>query len=176
MTEPPRPTGGPLTSGLVRAMQAKQHPPSTPLGAGARFGWGSGDIASLMNVSPRTARRWRQQNRIPAHRQSEWQRVTRDETARRQREQIEARGLRNMRVTGEYRVSRSRYRARPGAPVRIGPGADRISGATMRDVFTALDEGREDDAERVLNDALADAYGAPGLRIESVDDLNYTVR
>jgi hypothetical protein len=176
MTEPPRPSGGPLTQGLVRAMQTKQHPPSTPLGAQGRFGWQSGDLASIMNVSPRTARRWRQQNRVPLHRQADWQRAVRDETARRQREQIEARGLRNMQVTGEYRVSRSRYRSRAGAPVRIGPGRDRISGATMRDVFTALDEGRADDAERVLNDALGDAYGAPGLRVESVDSLSYTVR
>jgi hypothetical protein len=176
MTEPPSPSGGPLTQGLVRAMQAKQHPPSTPLGAQGRFGWRSADLASIMNVSPRTARRWRQQNRVPLHRQADWRRAVGDETARRQREQIEARGLGGMQVTGEYRVSRSRYRARANAPVRIGPGADRISGATMRDVFAALDEGRADDAEARLNDALADAYGTPDLEIQSVDSLSYTVR
>jgi Homeodomain-like domain-containing protein len=171
------PSSTPLTDALAGAMAGKAdaRAPTSVHGAVDRFGWTTRDIAREFNVSERTARRWRQQDRIPERRAGQWRNITRREATRRQREQIERRGIKNMSVTGVYRVSRSRYRARGGAAVRI-MGDNRITGETMRGVFSALDEGRADDAERLMNDALADAYGAPGLQIESVDSISYTVR
>ena len=179
MSETP-PEGGPgrpLLDAFTAAMagKAETRAPTSVHGAVERFGWSTRDVAREFGVSERTARRWRQQDRIPARRAEQWREVTRTAAAARQRAQIEARGLRGLTVTGEYRVSRSRYRARGNAPVRI-MGDNRITGATMREVFSALDRGDADAAEAQLNDALADAYGAPGLSIESVDSLTYTVR
>ncbi len=179
MTEqPPEGGGTPLVDAFTRAMsgKAESRAPGSVRGAVDRYNWTSRDIAREFGVSERTARRWRQQDRIPERRAGQWRDVTRREADRRQRQQIERRGIQQMNVTGIYRVSRSRYRARGVAPVRIGPGADRITGAQMRDVFRSLDEGNRDEAERQLNEALAAAYGAPGLNVEQVDSLNYSVR
>ena len=179
MTEPPA-ARYPLTEGLTRAMagKAEARAPATVSGAVDRYGWTSRDIAQRFGVSERTARRWRQYDRIPERRAGQWRDVTREAAAERQRRQIAARGLSGMAVTGIYRVSRSRYRAGARMPVRIMPG-ERIPGAAMRDVFGALDEGRADDAERLLNDALHAGYQLPGaaaLEFEHVESLSYTVR
>lgn len=179
MTEPPEgaPSAHPLTDAFTRAMASKAdvRAPTSVHGATDRFGWSTRDLAQRMNVSERTARRWRQQDRIPPRRAEQWREATRTAAAERQRRQIETRGLRDLSVTGEYRVSRSRYRARPDRPIRIGPVRDRITGETMRGVFDALDRGDADAAEAQLNRALGDAYGAP-IEMQTVDDLSYRVR
>jgi hypothetical protein len=92
------------------------------------------------------------------------------------RGRIERRGLSGLSVLGTYQVSRSRYRTHPDAPVRLLPGAA-ITGATMREVFAAIDAGNLDDADELLGDALAEGYGM-GRAIEwhEVDALDFRIR
>jgi hypothetical protein len=46
----------------------------------------------------------------------------------------------------------------------------------MREVFSAMDEGRMGEAERMLGEGLGRAYGSGSVRFEDVDSLSYTVR
>jgi hypothetical protein len=154
--------------------RAERQAPDTPLGAMARFGWTTGDIAGRLGVSARTARRWRQFNTVPPARRGDWKRETTAEMAGRIRERIERRGLSGMTVTGTYQISKSRYKAGPGSPVRIMPG-NKIKPAQMRDYFSALDQGDAGAADALLNQALADAYGASGLSFEDVDEVHFDI-
>src|SRR5215472_13865737 len=88
-----------------------------------RYGWSAREVAQRFGVSERTARRWRQQDRIPERRREDFQREQRRERQARQRARMEARGLSSMSAQGEYMVSRSRYRTRPQYPVRTLPGS-----------------------------------------------------
>lgn len=176
MTTPKEPT--PLLNALSGAMagKAETRAPSTVREAQSQFGWSTRDIAGRFGVSPRTARRWVQQDRIPARRREQFRAQARAMAAGRQRRQIEARGLAGLSVTGIYRVSRSRYRARGNAPVRVMPGS-RIPASSMREVFGAIDAGRSAEAERMMNEALSRAYGTSSpVEFEDVDSLAYRVR
>lgn len=168
--EAPDPT--PLLSAFTAAMEAKadRRAPTSVAGAIERYGWTTRDLAREMGVSERTARRYRQQNRIPGMKAERWREVNRNAATARQRERITRRGLRGMNVEGTYRISRSRYRARRDFPVRFVEG--RITGAQMREVFGAATPA---EAEELLNDALAEAYGAPGLYFEDVEGLDFTI-
>lgn len=139
-----------------------------------RFGWTTRDVADRFGVSERTARRWRQQDRVPERRRESWTQQTRDEARARTRRRIERRGISSMTATGPYRVSKNRYKATPSSPVRIMPGS-KITPAQMRGVFEAIDAGDRDAADELLNDALADAYEAPGLHMEDIDSLEWGV-
>jgi hypothetical protein len=139
-----------------------------------RFGWTTRDVATRFGVSERTARRWRQQDRIPERRAGDWQRETRAEARARTRQRIEKRGIRHMSATGPYKISKSRYRATAGAPVRILEG-NKITPAQMRGVFAAADSGDMDAADALLNEALAGAYEAGGLEMEDVESLEWGV-
>ena len=156
------------------AARAERNTPSSVRGAMGRFGWSTRDIAARFNVSERTARRWRQQNRVPARREDEWRRETTSAAARRVRERIERRGLQGLTVTGTYRISKNRYKAGPGAPARLMPG-NKISAAVMRGYFGALDQGDDDQADEILNQALAAGYEAPGMHFEDVDDVHFDI-
>lgn len=140
-----------------------------------RFGWSARDVARRFGISERTARRWRQQDRVPAKRREDWNREVRSEARARTQRNIGRRGIRNMTVTGTYRVSKSRYKATASAPVRIMNGGDKISPAQMREVFAAVDAGDMDAADALLNEALAELYEAPGLVMEDVDSLDWSI-
>jgi transposase-like protein len=154
--------------------RAERQAPGTPLGAMARFGWNTGDIAGLMGVSSRTARRWRQFNTVPPARRGDWHRATTAAAAGRIRARMERRGLSGMEVTGTYKISKTTYRAGPGSPVRIMPG-NKISPAQMRGYFSALDQGDAAAADALLTQALADAYEVPSLTFEDVDDVHFDI-
>ena len=139
-----------------------------------RFGWNTRDVSRRFGVSERTARRWRQQDRVPARRREDWNREVRSEARARTQRNIGRRGIRNMTVTGIYRISENRYKAMPGAPVRIMPG-NKITPAQMRAVFAAVDAGDMDAADDLLNEALAEAYEADGLVMEDVDSLDWSI-
>ena len=183
MSEPRPPEGGdqaeaptPLLSAFLGAMEgrAERSAPSDVGRAVERYGWSTRDLARELGVSERTARRYRQQDRIPDRRAARWREVVKSEATARQRERIERRGLTRMDVTGTYEISagRRRFRANRNAPVRFVQG--RITGAQMRDVFGALDRGEAGEAETLLNGALADAYGAGGLVVTEVEGLDYS--
>lgn len=149
------------------------------LGAGAgrimdRFGWSTRDVAERFGISERTARRWRQQDRIPERRRDDWRREVRGESRARTQRRIERRGISDMTVQGIYRISKNRYRATPSAPVRIMPG-NKITPAQMRGVFAAVNAGDLDAADDLLNEALAEAYEAHGLVMEDVDSLDWSI-
>lgn len=139
-----------------------------------RFGWSTHDVATRFGVSDRTARRWRQKDHIPPKRAADWRRETRAEARARTQRRIEKRGIRHMAVTGTYRVSKSRYKARPGSAVRIMEG-NKITPAQMRGVFAAVGAGDLDAADVLLNEALAEAYEAPGLEMEDVESLEWGI-
>lgn len=171
----------PLLSAFLSRMDAKSEvrAPTTVNAAVNRFGWSTRDLAREMGVSERTARRWKQFDKVPERKAERFRDVVKSEAARRQRQRIERRGLSGMRVEGTYRISRSRYKARQDYPVRFGQGeklgTDRITPAQMREVFGALDRGELADAEQMFNDALGEAYGAPGLSFEEIDDIDYEI-
>lgn len=139
-----------------------------------KYGWTTKDVAARFGVSDRTARRWRQQDRVPDKRAADWRNAARDEARKRARERIEKRGISRMSVQGTYRVSRFRGKTGPTSAVRILEGS-KIRPAQMREVFGNLDAGDIDAADAALNDALAEAYGAPGLSMEDVDSLEWGV-
>jgi len=184
MTEQTPPGGGqgeggadptPLLSAFTSAMEsrAERRAPSSVSGAVERYGWNTRELAQRMGVSERTARRYRQQDRIPRMRADRWREVTRDAAIDRQRKRIERRGLSGMNVQGTYHVStpRNRYRARRDFPVRFDQG--RITGAQMREVFAASSPA---EAEQLLNDALSEAYiGASGLEFDEVESLDFSI-
>lgn len=159
--------------------------PSDVRGAMDRFGWTARDLARMFGKSERTARRWRQQDHIPAKQLGDWQRETQAAAARQRREaQSEAerktwdrlgrRGMREMRVEGTYKISKSRYKSNAWSPVRTLPGS-KITPAQMRGVRDALDQGDRAAADELLNGALAEAYGAPGLEFEDVDNAEFDI-
>lgn len=154
--------------------RAERRAPDTPGGATARFGWNTGDIAGLMGVSARTARRWRQFNTVPVHRRGDWHRATTAAAAARIRQRMETRGLSGLTVTGTYRISKNRYKAGPGAPARL-MGDNKISPATMRGYFAAIDQGDAGQADEIINQALADGYEAPGMHFEDVDEVHFDI-
>jgi hypothetical protein len=158
----------------VDAKSARGLPAAGVRQAMDRFGWTARDVADRFGVSDRTARRWRQQDRIPERRREAWTRETRDAARARTRQRIERRGIGSMTATGPYRVSENRYKATPSSPVRIMPG-NKITPAQMRDVFGAVDSGDMDAADQLLNDALAGAYEAPGLAMEDIDSLEWGI-
>jgi hypothetical protein len=138
-----------------------------------RYGWTTREVAQRFGVSERTARRWRQQDRIPERRREDFQREQRRERATRSRARMERRGLSGMSATGEYAVSRNRYRATPRAPVRIMPG-NKISAADMRAYFEALDRGDQAEADQILNDALGRGYEAP-TSFTDAEGVDFTI-
>lgn len=139
-----------------------------------RFGWTTKDVAQKFGVSERTARRWRQQDRIPEKRRQDWRDAAKAEARKRTRDRIEKRGIRSMSVQGTYKVSKSRYRTGPTSAVRILPG-NKITPAQMREVFGNVDAGDLDAADAALNDALAEAYEAPGLSMEDVESMEWGI-
>jgi hypothetical protein len=170
----------PLTEAFTGAAgrRGERTAPETPRAAADRYGWTARDVAQRFNVSERTARRWRQQDRIPERRREDWNREVRRERDTRTRKRIERRGLKGMRVSGNYVVnSKYKYKARPDAPVRLMPG-NKIQGSTMRDFFEAVDGGRLDEAESMLNDALGEGYeisGGGALSWDDVDGLDFDI-
>lgn len=156
--------------------------PSTVHGAMERYGWSTRDLAQQLGVSERTARRYAQQNRITgrgaaeraARQQAFQQSVTREARAR-QRRRMERGGLSSLSAAGEYQISKRRFRTGPGSRVRTGPSGEKIPASAMREYFAALDAGNQAEADRVLNDALADAYDASGLHMTDVDDVTFTI-
>jgi hypothetical protein len=165
-----------LNEEFQRQMQARaeRNVPSHVRTTMERFGWGSKEVAEKFGVSERTARRWRQQDRIPPRRAGDWHREATSAAAGRVRARMERRGLSKMEVTGQYRISKSRYKAGPGAPVRIMPG-NKISPAVMRGYFAAIDQGDDEQADEILNQGLAGGYEAPGLHFEDVDDVHFDI-
>lgn len=172
----------PLTGAFTEAIgrRAAGRQPSSVRGAMERFNWTTRDVARRFNVSERTARRWRQRDHIPARRAEQWRNEVRGAAARNVRDRIGRRGLSGMRVSGTYLVDgnpKYRYKARPDRPVYILDG-NKISGADMREVFEHLDQGRADEAEHKLSEALSDAYGTAGgatLEWENVDGLEFDI-
>lgn len=154
--------------------RAERNTPSGVRGAMERFGWSSRDVAERFGVSERTARRWRQQNRVPARRREDFLREATSAAARRVRERMLRRGLSGLIVTGIYRISKSRYKAGPGAPARLMPG-NKISPAVMRGYFGAVDQGDDEQADEILNQGLAGGYEAPGMHFEDVDDVHFDI-
>lgn len=154
--------------------RAERGAPSSVRGAMDRYGWTTRDVAQRFGVSDRTARRWRQQDRIPDRRRADWRRETNSAAQRRVRDRIERRGLSGLTVTGTYRISRNRYKAGPGAPARLMPG-NKISGAVMRGYFAAIDQGDVGQADEILNQALAAGYEAPGMHFEDVDEVHFDI-
>lgn len=164
---------------------ARAAPPSGVRGAMERFGWTTRDIAQRLGVSERTARRYRQQDRIPAKRLGGWQGETQAAAEQQRREaqtaaerktweRLGRRGVSEMNVTGTYKISKSRYKANPWSAVRIMPG-NKITPAQMRGVREALEQGNRQAADVLLNEALAEAYEAPGLEFEAVDSVEFDI-
>jgi hypothetical protein len=136
-------------------------------GAMGRYGWSARDVAQRFGVSERTARRWRQQDRIPERRREDWRQAITGAARGRLRARMARRGLSGMSATGTYFVSPpTRYRANSEAPVRALDD-NKIDAAAMRDYFSALDRGDAADADRILNDALGKAYGAPTTFVDA---------
>jgi hypothetical protein len=142
-----------------------------------RYGWNAREVAQRFGVSERTARRWRQQDRIPERRREDFQREQRRERQARQRARMERRGVGSLSAQGEYQVSKSRYRTRRQFPVKTLDG-NRISAATMRQYFAALDRGDADRADQLLNEALGAGYGMFGgseVRFTDADSVDFTI-
>lgn len=146
--------------------------PRSVEGTMKRFGWTAKDIASKFGVSERTARRWRQQDRVPDKRRDDWNQAKKDEARARARAKMEKSGLKQLKVTGTYIISKTRGKAGSAAPVQM-VGNNRISGAQMRTVFDALDRGDREEADEALNQALAEGYEAAGLHMEDVEGLSF---
>lgn len=164
---------------------ARAAAPSNVGAAMERFGWTTRDVAQRLGVSERTARRYRQQDRVPAKRLGDWRRDTQAAADRQRREAQTAaerktwdrmgrRGISEMNVEGTYKISKSWYKSNAWSPVRILPGS-KITPAQMRGVRDALEHGDESGADELLNAALAEAYGAPGLGFEDVDGLKFGI-
>lgn len=157
------------------AARAERGAPGGPRETMERYGWTTGDIAREFGVSPRTARRWHQQDRIPARQAENWRAASAAAAQGRQRARMERRGLSGMRATGTYEVSPGRrFRTRPGYPVKTPDGV-KIPAAALRDYFGALDQGAPDLADQILNDALAHAYDAEHLTFIEADNVDYTI-
>lgn len=173
-----------LVEGFVSAMNARADR-GAPAHVGAamdRYGWSTRDIAARFGVSERTARRWRQQDRIPARRDADWKNAVSSAARDRLRKRIERGGLKGMNVTGQYRISRRSHKAGKGAPIRFGSrgdqfvmGTNKITGAQMREVFAALDSGDIEQADAALNQSLAEAYGTPGLEVEDAETVEFDI-
>jgi Homeodomain-like domain len=153
--------------------RAERAAPSGARAAMDRYGWSAREVAQQFGVSERTARRWRQQDRIPERRRDDWQRATGRAAQARQRARMERRGLSALSVTGIYRISKNKYKATPGAPVRVMPG-NKITAAQMREYFGALDAGDAEAADQILNDALGEAYEAP-TDFEDAEGVDFTI-
>jgi hypothetical protein len=156
------------------AERAERNTPSSVRGTMDRFGWSTRDVAGRFGVSERTARRWRQQDRIPGRRRDDWRREANTTAARRVRERIERRGLSGLTVTGTYKISKNTYKAGPGSPARLLPG-NKISPTVMRGYFAAIDQGDDGQADDILNQALAEGYGAADMHFEDVDDVHFDI-
>jgi len=139
-----------------------------------RAGWSARAVADRFGVSERTARRWRQQDRIPDKRRGDWEKARNDEARSRLRARIERDGLKGLTVTGRYRISKTKGQAGPGSAIRVMPG-NKITGAQMREVFAALDRGDRVAADEALNEALAEAYEAPGMHVEDAESLGFEI-
>jgi hypothetical protein len=154
--------------------RAAARQPSSVGGAMDRYGWSAREVAQRFGVSERTARRWRQQDRIPERRREDWRRELTREARGRQRARMERGGIGQMSAGGEYEVSPGRrYRTGPSSRVRTSQA--KIPAAAMRDYWSAVDRGDAAEADQILNDALAGAYDAPGLHMTDVDDVNFTI-
>ena len=167
-----------------RAEKAEGRTPTGVKAAMDRFGWSAKDLAEKLGVSERTARRYRQQDRIPERRAEQRDRFGREsraattdrvsDRAAKTRKRIEQRGLRKMEALGKYVISKTRGQAGPGAPAKL-MGTNKISPASMRDYFAAVDQGDEAAADEILNDALAEGYEAPGLHFTDVTGLEFGI-
>lgn len=165
-----------LWDAFNRRLAEKARPPGDVADLTKQAGWSTRDLARELNVSERTARRYRQTGHIPERRREQFGRAAREVAGRRARERIGRRGLSGLTVQGRYRVSKSVYETHPDSPARILPG-NAIPGSVMRDVFDAADRGDVDGANEQLEQALSEAYGASNpLQWERVDDLDYRVR
>jgi hypothetical protein len=175
-----------------RKVRSRAGSPPSSLGASAeRYRWSARDIARELGVSERTARRYRQQDRVPARKAAEYDQArTRAESARTDaavrasRSRIASRGLRSLTVGGRYRVSSGEYETPPNKPVRVMDG-NYIPGAGdgdldpgMADVFDLLEAGDLDGADTALQQALSNAYGTGGTLLDwsRVDSLGFTGR
>lgn len=176
-----------LTEGFINAMNARAErgAPAHVGTAMERYGWSTRDVAQQFGVSERTARRWRQQDRIPARRAADWRDAVQGAARDRLRQRIERGGLKGMKVTGQYRVSVRSYKAGRQSPLRFGSirgnpvprvtGTNQITGEQMREVFAAIDAGDQAAADAALNKALGEAYGAPGLEVEDAESVEFDI-
>jgi DNA-binding transcriptional MerR regulator len=167
-----------LTRAFLAATEqrAGQRAPASVRDASARFGWSTHDLAERLGVSERTARRYKQQDRIPPRKAAEYRREAEQAAQDKMRDRITSRGLSGMRVQGRYQISKSVYETHPDAPVRLLEDSH-ISGATMREFYDALAEGDEAAAEEILAGALGEGYGVgEGMSWERVDELDYRIR
>jgi DNA-binding transcriptional MerR regulator len=146
--------------------------PRSVEGTMRRFGWTTKDVAARFGVSDRTARRWRQQDRIPDKKRDSWNDAKKAEARARQRAKMEKGGIKKLTVTGTYRISKTRGKANSSAPIQF-MGNNKISGAQMQEVFGALDRGDREAADDALNQALAEAYEAEGLHVEDAEGLSF---
>ena len=140
-------------------------------------------LAAELGVSERTARRYRQENRVPARRAREFDELrqkSKDAEIQRYRRRIRSRGLRSLTV----RVSESQYDAGAHSP---SVALDGIAGSGdadtpgMAEVFDLLEAEDPDleGADAALGDALAQSYGMNGgssQRWIRVDSLTFTLR
>jgi hypothetical protein len=159
--------------------RAAARQPGTVGGAMDRYGWSTREVAQQFGVSERTARRWRQQDRIPERRRADWREATTRAARGRQRARMERGGLRGMSAAGTYKVSKSTYRTGPASRIRTLGESDarKITAGQMRDYWAAVDSGNDAEADRILNEALAGDYApdARGLAMEDADDVDFTI-
>jgi len=190
---------GKLTDAYLRAeaARAEVRAPSSVRGTLEHLGWSAREVAQRFDVSERTARRWRQQGRVPARKAEQFDREARGAVQAAELERVRTRiagarakdaegnrtgsrsggrGLRGMSVTGRYKVSRTEAEAHGYLPVWAPEG---VPGSALGEFYDLLEAGDEDGAEDALAEALSDAYGTDGgSRLDwlRVDSLSITLR
>ena len=183
---------GKLTDAYLRAeaARAEVRAPSSVRGTLEHLGWSAREVAQRFDVSERTARRWRQQGRVPARKAAEFDREARGAVQAAELERVRTRiagavrngsrsggrGLSRMSVTGRYKVSRTEAEARGYSPVYA---QDPIPGSALGEFYDLLEAGDEDGAEDALAAALSEAYQMDGgsvLEWQRVDSLSITLR
>lgn len=157
------------------ADQATGRVPSTVAATMDRFGWTTSDVADKFGVSQRTARRWRQENRVPTRggKRESWRGEVRNEMRQRARRRMERRGITKFTIQGQYKISKRSWKTGPNSPIRNVMG--KIPASAMRDYFAAIDQGDQAAALAALNAGIGEAYGAPGLEITDVESFTFTI-